>query len=107
MDGDYPELPQFINVAQRHRAFLMVDEAHSAGTMGDTGRGLGEHYNIDPSSVDIWMGTLSKSFGSCGGYIAGSTALIEYLRFTAPGFVYSVGMPPPNAAAALPRFARC
>lgn len=101
MDGDFPHLPSFIAVCQRHKALLMVDEAHSAGTMGAKGRGISEHFGIDPRDVDIWMGTLSKSFGSCGGYIAGSSALVEYLRYTAPGFVYSVGMPPANAAAAL------
>jgi 7-keto-8-aminopelargonate synthetase-like enzyme len=69
--------------------------------MGPHGRGLGEHFDVDARSVDIWMGTLSKSFGSCGGYIAGCKPLIEYLKYTAPGFVYSVGMPPSNAAAAL------
>lgn len=101
MDGDYPDLPKFVEVKKRHQAFLMVDEAHSAGTMGETGRGLSEHFGIDPNSVDIWMGTLSKSFGSCGGYIAGCTELVEYLQYTAPGFVYSVGLPPASAAAAL------
>jgi 7-keto-8-aminopelargonate synthetase-like enzyme len=79
----------------------MVDEAHSIGTMGLHGRGMSEHYEIDPHDVDIWMGTLSKSFGSCGGYIAGSKELVEYLKYTAPGFVYSVGLSPSNAAAAL------
>jgi 8-amino-7-oxononanoate synthase/acyl carrier protein len=101
MDGDYPDLPRFIEVKQRHKAFLMVDEAHSAGVMGPHGRGIGEHFDADPADVDIWMGTLSKSFGSCGGYIAGSKALVEYLKYTSPGFVYSVGISPPNAAAAL------
>ncbi len=101
MDGDYPDLPRFIEVKHRHKAFLMVDEAHSAGVMGPHGRGIGEHFEVDPSDVDIWMGTLSKSFGSCGGYIAGSKALVEYLKYTSPGFVYSVGISPPNAAAAL------
>jgi 7-keto-8-aminopelargonate synthetase-like enzyme len=80
---------------------LYVDEAHSLGTMGKTGRGLGEHAEIAASSVDLWMGTLSKSLASCGGYIAGSAELIEYLKYTAPGFVYSVGISPPNAATAL------
>ena len=101
MDGDFPELPEFIRVKKRHRVFLMVDEAHSIGTMGPTGRGIGEHFGTDPNDVDLWMGTLSKSFGSCGGYIAGCPELIEYLKYTAPGFVYSVGLSPPNAAAAL------
>ena len=101
MDGDYPNLPEFIDVKQRHHAFLMVDEAHSIGTMGTHGRGIAEHFEADPRDVDIWMGTLSKSFGSCGGYIAGCRELTEYLKYTAPGFVYSVGMPPSAAAAAL------
>jgi len=101
MDGDFPELPKFIEVKQRHKTFLMVDEAHSMGTMGTHGRGISEHFDVDAREVDIWMGTLSKTFGSCGGYIAGTHALIEYLKYTSPGFVYSVGLPPSNAAAAL------
>ncbi len=101
MDGDYPDLPRFVEAKQHHKAFLMVDEAHSAGTMGLHGRGIAEHFDLDPADVDIWMGTLSKSYGSCGGYIAGSHALVEYLKYTAPGFVYSVGLSPANAAAAL------
>ena len=101
MDGDYPDVPRFLEVKQRHKALLMIDEAHSIGTMGPRGAGIGEHFQIPRTSVDIWMGTLSKSFGSCGGYIAGSRELVEYLKYTAPGFVYSVGLPPSNAAAAL------
>jgi 8-amino-7-oxononanoate synthase len=101
MDGDFPDLPRFIEVKQKHKALLMVDEAHSIGTMGRTGRGIGEHFGVNPRDVDLWMGTLSKTFGSCGGYIAGMHELVEYLKYTAPGFVYSVGMPPSNAAAAL------
>lgn len=101
MDGDYCDLPRFVDIKKRHKAYLMIDEAHSIGTMGRHGRGMAEHYDVYPRDVDIWMGTLSKSFGSCGGYIAGSSALVEYLKYTAPGFVYSVGLSPPNAAAAL------
>lgn len=101
MDGDIPDLPKFIEVKKRHKAFLMVDEAHSMGVLGNTGRGISEHFDIDPNDVDLWMGTLSKSLASCGGYIAGNKAVIEYLKYTAPGFVYSVGISPPNAAAAL------
>ena len=91
MDGDIPDLPRFIEVKKRHKAFLMVDEAHSIGVLGPHGRGIGEHFDVDPADVDIWMGTLSKAFGSCGGYIAGCKALVEYLKYTAPGFVFSVG----------------
>jgi len=101
MDGDIPELPRFIEVKKKHKALLLVDEAHSAGVVGPTGRGVGEYYDVVRSDVDMWMGTLSKSFASCGGYVAGSKALVEYLKYTTPGFVYSVGIPPPNAAAAL------
>ena len=101
MDGDIPDLPRFIDAKRRHKAFLMVDEAHSAGVLGPHGRGIGEYWDVNPADVDLWMGTLSKSFGSCGGYIAGCKAVVEYLKYTAPGFVYSVGMSPPNAAAAL------
>ena len=101
MDGDYPDLPRFIDIKKRHQCFLMIDEAHSAGTMGETGRGLGEHFGVNPQDVDIWMGTLSKSFASCGGYIAGSIALVEQLKYLSSGFVYSVGLSPAMTAAAL------
>ncbi|HEV3340517.1 MAG TPA: aminotransferase class I/II-fold pyridoxal phosphate-dependent enzyme, partial [Pirellulales bacterium] len=101
MDGDIPDLPRFVEVKRRHQALLMVDEAHSAGVLGAHGRGVGEYWPVDPVDVDLWMGTLSKSFGSCGGYIAGCKAVVEYLKYTAPGFVYSVGISPSNAAAAL------
>jgi 8-amino-7-oxononanoate synthase len=101
MDGDFPDLPRFVELKKRHKALLMIDEAHSMGVLGATGRGIGEHFHVDRRDVDIWMGTLSKSFGSCGGYIGGAKELVEYLKYTAPGFVYSVGMSPPAAAAAL------
>lgn len=101
MDGDIPDLPKFIEVKKKHKAMLLVDEAHSAGVLGEQGRGVGEYFNVNRADVDMWMGTLSKSFASCGGYIAGSQALVEYLKYTTPGFVYSVGISPPNAAAAL------
>lgn len=100
-DGDIPELPKFIELKERHKAFLMVDEAHSIGVLGEHGQGISEHFGIDPKTVDIWMGTLSKSFASCGGYIAGSQPLIEYLKCTAPGFIYSIGITPANTAASL------
>jgi len=101
MDGDIPDLPRLIEMKERHAALLMVDEAHSLGVLGKTGRGIAEHFGADPKAVDLWMGTLSKSLASCGGYIAGSSDLVNYLRRTAPGFVYSVGISPANGAAAL------
>ncbi len=101
MDGDYPDLRRFVELKERHRAVLFVDEAHSIGTMGPTGRGIVEHFGLEARQVDILMGTLSKAFGSCGGYVAGSRDLVRYLKYTAPGFVYSVGLSPANTAAAL------
>ena len=101
MDGDIPELPRFIELKQRYQAWLMVDEAHSFGVMGDTGLGLREYFDIDSRDVDIWMGTMSKSMAGCGGYIAGSKPLVEMLRYLAPGFLYSVGMPAQVAAPSL------
>ncbi|MFM8735719.1 MAG: aminotransferase class I/II-fold pyridoxal phosphate-dependent enzyme, partial [Pirellulales bacterium] len=101
MDGDFAELPKFIGLAKRHKALLMVDEAHSIGVMGARGRGIGEHFGVNPADVDIWMGTLSKALGSCGGYIAGTGTLVRWLKYTCPGFVYSVGLPPAAAGAAL------
>jgi 8-amino-7-oxononanoate synthase len=102
MDGDIPDLQRLVELKTRYKALLMVDEAHSAGTIGATGRGIAEYRGVDPSRVDIWMGTLSKSFASCGGYIAGCRALTLNLRYAAPGGVlYSVGISPANAAAAL------
>ena len=101
MDGDYPDLKRFIEIKQRHKAFLMVDEAHALGVLGEKGHGIKEHAGVDGHEVDLWMGTLSKTLASCGGYIAGEKALIENLKFSAPGFLYSVGISPPLAAAAL------
>jgi 7-keto-8-aminopelargonate synthetase-like enzyme len=69
--------------------------------LGATGRGVAEQRGVDPGGVDIWMGTLSKTLSACGGYVAGKRALVDVLRHSAPGFVYSVGLAPPLAAAAL------
>jgi len=101
MDGDYPELPGFIDVKQRHQALLYVDEAHSIGVMGKTGRGICEHFGVSPADGDLWMGTISKALGSGGGYIAGREILIQYLKYTTPALVYATASSPANAAAAL------
>lgn len=101
MDGDLVDLPAVIELKKRFGALLMVDEAHSIGTVGGSGRGVGEFHGVDRSDVDLWMGTLSKAFASCGGYLGGSARMVRWLRHTLPGFVYSVGLTPANAAAAL------
>jgi 8-amino-7-oxononanoate synthase len=102
MDGDICDLPHLLEIKKRFQCNLIIDEAHSLGVLGLAGRGISHHFpGIDPKDVDLWMGTLSKSFASCGGYIAGNKSIVNYLKYTAPGFLYSVGMAPPNAAAAL------
>ncbi len=101
MDGDFPDLPSLVDLKNRYQCFLMVDEAHSLGTMGPQGRGITDHFGIQSTHVDIIMGTLSKTLCGCGGFIAGKSELIKYLKYSAPGFVYSVGMSPPLAAASL------
>ncbi|MGB0468443.1 MAG: aminotransferase class I/II-fold pyridoxal phosphate-dependent enzyme [Pontibacterium sp.] len=101
MDGDFPELNRLVQLKQQYRVFLMVDEAHSFGVLGKTGKGLREAFGVAGKDVDIWMGTLSKTLSGCGGYIAGESALIENLRHLAPGFLYSVGIPAPVAAASV------
>ncbi|MEO8548913.1 MAG: aminotransferase class I/II-fold pyridoxal phosphate-dependent enzyme [Kofleriaceae bacterium] len=99
-DGDIPPLPQFIAIKKKHAAQLMIDEAHSLGVVGPTGRGIGEHFGVEREDVDLWMGTLSKALGSCGGYIAGKGAMVRYLRFTTPLFIFATGITPGDAAAA-------
>jgi 8-amino-7-oxononanoate synthase len=100
-DGDLPDLAAMVQVARAHDAMIMIDEAHSVGVVGATGRGIGEAAGVDRRAVTVWMGTLSKALGSCGGYIAGSHDLIHLLRYTNGGFMFSAGMPPATAAAAL------
>lgn len=100
-DGDIPDLPAFIEVKRKHQALLMIDEAHSIGVLGATGGGVGEHFGVDRADVELWSGTMSKALAGCGGYVGGSRELIEFLKYTTPGFIYSVGMPPPTAAASL------
>lgn len=101
MDGDMPDLPKLVSLKQQYKALLMVDEAHALGVLGKTGKGSHEHHGIEGKDIDIWMGTLSKTLASCGGYITGSQALIDLLKYGAPGFVYSVGLSPVLAATSL------
>ena len=101
MDGDVVNLPRLVEIRNKYEAILMVDEAHSLGVLGKTGKGIAEHYGLPCSVIDILMGTLSKSFASCGGIIMGSQSLINMLRYKAKGFhLYSAGIPPTAAGAA-------
>lgn len=100
MDGDYPDLARLLEIKERHGAWLLLDEAHSIGVLGGSGRGLSEQCGVDPRRVDLITGTLSKTFASCGGFVAAADETVQWLRFTLPGFVYSVGLSPPIVAAA-------
>lgn len=100
-DGDIGNLPAFIEIKKKHHCMLMIDEAHSIGVLGKTGAGAGEYFAVDRNDVDIWMGTLSKGLGSCGGYIAASKNFIQFLKYTTPLLIFSTGITPANAAAAL------
>jgi len=101
MSGDGPALRDLVGVKRRHDAWLMMDEAHAMGVLGENGRGIAERDGVDPREVEILFGTLSKALVGCGGYVCGSRALVDILRARAPGLVYSVGMPAPTAAASL------
>lgn len=100
MDGDTVDLGAICDLKEKYGAWLLVDEAHSIGVLGERGAGLCEYCGVDPARVDLIIGTLSKSFASCGGFIGGSRVLIDWLKFTLPGFVYSVGLSPVITAAA-------
>ena len=101
MDGDIAPIPDFVALKKKYGAFLMVDEAHSSCVIGKTGGGVDEYFDLLPDDIDIKMGTLSKGLGACGGYLAGNKCLIDYLRYSLPGFMFSVGISPPIAAATL------
>ena len=100
MDGDIADLVSLVEIRERRRAWLLIDEAHSIGVLGSKGRGLWEHSGVDPQQIDLIIGTLSKTLASCGGFVAGKESVISWLRYTLPGFVYSVGLSPVITAAA-------
>lgn len=102
MDGDFVALPEMIEVARRHDAFVMIDEAHSFGVLGERGGGARELFGLPGDAVDIWMGTLSKALASHGGFIAGSREFIQACRMSAPGMsLYAAGLTPATAASAI------
>ncbi len=99
MDGDVVDLPKMAALCKKYGAWLMMDEAHSLGVLGKTGRGIEEHFNLW-GSVDIKMGTLSKTIPSVGGYVAGKKELIQYLRHASRAYIFSAALPPAQTAAA-------
>ena len=99
MDGDVIDLPKVVELCRKYGAWLMMDEAHSVGVLGKTGRGIEEHFDLW-DSVDIKMGTLSKTIPSVGGYVAGNKELIQYLRHASRPYIFSAALPPAQAAAA-------
>lgn len=100
MDGDIADLPGLLKLKEEFDCWLLVDEAHSIGVLGKSGRGISEHYGEDPTRIDLVIGTLSKTFATCGGFICAQKMVRDFLAYTLPGFVYSVGLPPVIAAAA-------
>jgi len=103
MDGDIIDLPSVVELCRKYDAWLMIDEAHSIGVLGETGRGIEEHFNME-GVIDIKMGTLSKTIPSVGGYVAGSADLIKYLRHQSRAYIFSAALPPAQAAAAMEAF---
>ncbi|KAL1410761.1 serine palmitoyltransferase component [Vanrija albida] len=95
MEGTLVNLPVLLDLKQRYKFYLYVDEAHSVGAMGPNGRGVCDYFGIDPREVDILMGTFTKSFGAAGGYIAGNKDIIDSLRVKSHAFAYAEAMSPP------------
>lgn len=103
MDGDIIDLPRVVELCEKYHAWLMIDEAHSLGVLGKTGRGIEEYYGMD-DAIDIKMGTLSKTIPSVGGYVAGQKDMIDYLRHASRAYIFSAALPPAQAAASKEAF---
>jgi glycine C-acetyltransferase len=103
MDGDVIDFPKMVELCRKYNAWLMIDEAHSLGVLGKTGRGIEEHFGME-GAIDIKMGTLSKTIPSVGGYIAGRKDLVDYLRHASRAYIFSAALPPAQAAAAKEAF---
>jgi glycine C-acetyltransferase len=104
MDGDIINLPAVHRLCRKYGAYLMIDEAHSLGVLGETGHGIEEHFGMPSDTIDIKMGTLSKTIPSAGGYVAGNHELINFLKHEGRAFIFSAALPPASAAAALAAF---
>lgn len=100
MSGDIAPLPGILDLAEQYNAAVMVDDAHSLGVLGDHGRGTADYFGVT-DRVDLIMGTFSKSFGSLGGFIAGSRNMLNYIRHNSRSLIFSASMPPANVAATI------
>ena len=99
MDGDLAPLPELANIAKQQDAWLMVDDAHGLGVLGESGRGTVNHFQLNNKQVPILMGTLGKAFGTFGAFVAGSEALIDTLIQQARSYIYTTALPPAVAVA--------
>ena len=99
MDGDIIDLPKMVELCKKYNAWLMIDEAHSVGVLGEKGTGIEEYFNMY-GAIDIKMGTLSKTIPSVGGYVAAKEEIITYLRHASRAYIFSAALPPAQAAAA-------
>jgi 8-amino-7-oxononanoate synthase len=100
MEGDIAPMPEIVRLCKAYGALLMVDEAHSLGVIGESGRGIQEHFGLPADAIDIKMGTLSKSIASCGGFVAAKQEIIDFLKHSARGFIFSAALPAAQVAAA-------
>ena len=97
MDGDVCPLPEIVAIKKRHGALLLIDEAHAIGVLGQTGRGVHEHFGLPASCADVWTGSLSKAIPANGGFVAGSMDLITYLQHAGAPFIFSAALCPAAA----------
>lgn len=97
MEGSIVDLPRIIYLKKKYKAYLYIDEAHSIGVLGKSGRGVCDHFGIETTEVDLLMGTFTKSFAAAGGYVAGSKELIDCLRVYSHSFAYGNSMAAPIA----------
>ena len=100
MDGDVAPLDKIVELGEKYNALVMVDDAHGEGVLGPNGRGIVSHFKLE-GKVDIDIGTMSKAFGVVGGYVAGNSTLIEYLKQKARPFLFSSAPTPPDVGAVL------
>ncbi len=101
MDGDIIDLPAVVELCKKHGAMLMVDEAHSLGVLGAMGRGVQEHFGLNPDDIDVKMGTLSKTFAGGGGFVAAPEEITTFLRHHARGYIFSGALAASHASAAI------